>query len=464
MRARMLLLSALLGACQGCSGTKLTCGPGTSEKNGACVPVDSGCGSGTALMGGVCVPSPPLACGMGTHEESGVCIPDPPSDPMLGPTPWSPNVRVGSADATAINPSIAVDREGHVFVAEESISGTSDVIQLWRSDDGQSFTLVTQYPPMNPNGVASGVATTPVVAIDGQDRVVLAFSGVDFQSGVSSLLASISTDKTSFPAPTTLAQFDLFSTPRIAAGVSADGRVAIVWVDANGISFSETTTRAGSRLGLADVLVAFPAETFGSVVSSPVFSQSGPLYVATLLITFPNYSGQSGDSIAVYNGPSDPVLLTMLGATRHFGFQEGGALSSDLNGGMRLVFANAFSRRVGLYESRSPDGMTWSQPHRLFDDPSDPASAAPSIVTDPQGGLHLIWADARTGGWLIYAADAPPGGDFGPPVRVSEVEGVQTFNGPSTSQATSIAFQNGSLFAAWVDPRGGVYFSEKNAP
>ncbi|AUX43340.1 alkyl hydroperoxide reductase [Sorangium cellulosum] len=64
------------------SETGLSCGPGTKEVAGVCVPAttDPGltCGEGTADVDGVCVPTgtnPGLTCGEGTADVDGVCVP-----------------------------------------------------------------------------------------------------------------------------------------------------------------------------------------------------------------------------------------------------------------------------------------------------------------------------------------------------------------------------------------------------
>ncbi len=62
----------------------LTCGPGTHEEAGECVPDGAplSCGPGTHEEAGQCVPDEaPLSCGPGTHEEAGQCVPD---EPLCG--------------------------------------------------------------------------------------------------------------------------------------------------------------------------------------------------------------------------------------------------------------------------------------------------------------------------------------------------------------------------------------------
>jgi hypothetical protein len=72
------------GSCVPVADGGLGCGPGTVEMNGAClpVPVDGGvaCGPGTMEMDGACVPGPAdggLTCGAGTVAMDGACVPLP---------------------------------------------------------------------------------------------------------------------------------------------------------------------------------------------------------------------------------------------------------------------------------------------------------------------------------------------------------------------------------------------------
>jgi len=88
--------AGVLGCGSSDSGSGLTCGAGTYNSGGVCVPKpwdDGGpggsggsggsalsCGPGTHESGGQCVADPVEAgvtCGPGTHEDQGACVPDP---------------------------------------------------------------------------------------------------------------------------------------------------------------------------------------------------------------------------------------------------------------------------------------------------------------------------------------------------------------------------------------------------
>jgi hypothetical protein len=68
-----------------------TCGTGTKEESGACVPDGTAtpgktCGAGTVAQGDECVAqgtTNPITCGAGTKEENGKCVPTDPGGPTI---------------------------------------------------------------------------------------------------------------------------------------------------------------------------------------------------------------------------------------------------------------------------------------------------------------------------------------------------------------------------------------------
>ena len=88
-RPLTILLSSALAAC----GSDPS-GPGSVT-----------CGTGTVENNGVCVPSGGTTCGTGTHDESGTCVPDAPGD-------------VGAPTIASISPGAAGISGGTVFVID----------------------------------------------------------------------------------------------------------------------------------------------------------------------------------------------------------------------------------------------------------------------------------------------------------------------------------------------------------
>jgi hypothetical protein len=155
------------------------------------------------------------------------------------------------------------------------------------------------------------------------------------------------------------------------------------------------------------------------------------------------------------------VFTAPLSATRHFGFPIGAAVVRD-GDGARVLYTDARSRKIDVFEARSSDGGDWSEP-KAFAASAVATSAAASLAVDPQGNLHALWFDARTGGWLPYAARAQASGDFGTAERVGEAEALESKDGSTPPLEAAIAVGGGRRCAVWTDPRGGVFFASAPA-
>lgn len=90
MRAIVILLGLGVGVSGLLSCGGKTCGSGTRESNGACVP-ELTCNPGFAPVGGQCVAV--LSCGPGTVADGGVCTPVPPGKRY--------EIRIGAASVPA---------------------------------------------------------------------------------------------------------------------------------------------------------------------------------------------------------------------------------------------------------------------------------------------------------------------------------------------------------------------------
>jgi hypothetical protein len=109
--------------------------------------------------------------------------------------------------------------------------------------------------------------------------------------------------------------------------------------------------------------------------------------------------------------------------------------------------------------------MTWTPPERVLDDASFPTAIAPALAPDPQfNGVHALFADTRSGGWLIYAAHAPQGGALGGVERVSEVETVEDLESSQPEIETALTVRGSMRYAVWTDPSGGLFFASAPLP
>src|SRR5262249_30346506 len=113
---------------------------------------------------------------------------------------------------------------------------------------------------------------------------------------------------------------------------------------------------------------------------------------------------------------------------------------------------------------RADASGAWRDPQALEAGDTPRTAAAPALAASEDGALHVVWFDTSSGGWLLYAASAPGGGDFGAPERVGEIEAYEGLASTFVPAQPALVATRDRRYAAWTDPRGGVYFSSAPAP
>jgi hypothetical protein len=371
---------------------------------------------------------------------------------MFGPTPWSKNVLVGAPGAYAACPSIGVDSKGRIRAALNNGPG----FEVRASLDAMIFPRVFGFTSFD------GIASAPALAIDGSDRAILAWSEFDYSyPSMTGLWAAVGENGTAF----TSSMLQAFALPPagISLGTALDGRVAAGWVQGSTLSIAFTSSDTG-RLDSAPLSVRLdvPKTAFVRTEGPIAFDSAGHPIVLVAILPAP--TGRSEPpSLALYS-PEVGNLPLLSVSSRALFETPLGAVAADRMGRIRFLFTKMISGRTVIFESRSADGVVWTDPARVFDAPSQPSADAPSLAADEAGGFHALFFDTRSGGWLTYAAHAPPGGDFGPADRVSEAEGLENVFGSVSGRATAIAVRKGRAYGLWIDPRGGIYFSTAPLP
>jgi hypothetical protein len=230
------------------------------------------------------------------------------------------------------------------------------------------------------------------VAVDGEGRVVIVWSEFPAEGGAPELMARMRLTDGSWSESKLLTERDGKYSGDAALAGTAEGQVAIAWVDQGSGSFE---VRAG-RLDL-DKLALAGTES---------------LCEPMLLVMEP----------AIAAGPEGEVAVAWTAMV-------------DMNYELRL-------RRRAPGQAFAPIEAVTPEDRR--------ASDQISLAYGPGGRLHLAWADNRSGARRILYGSLGPGGRGEPPVEVSPVEGASKQTRPRVTVGP-----DGRVAIAWMDSRSG---------
>jgi hypothetical protein len=271
-----------------------------------------------------------------------------------------PNI-LSSVNEGGFTPVVDVDLNGIVHVAwASSANGPRQVVYVNSKDLGFNFTT-----PVNLSK-SSGEGFAPVIAIDNNDAVNLAWQ--DTGSGSNVIMFSRSTDSgTTFSQPKQLSGGSLeASGPEIV--VDRTGGLSVAWV--------ESQTGGGSRIMISRT------------------SDSGQTFSAPSVVT----SGRSADftDLAIFSA----------------------------RGNIYLAYTDNNAEQVFLTEGQS-SLLSFSSPIQLsHSDTSKGRAHSPSVVVDGNGQIHAVWIDSsilgNDEGLLVYRSSSD-GKTFTTPVLILAV-------------------------------------------
>jgi hypothetical protein len=142
----------------GCAPVVVTCGEGTSLRDGACVPDEDvvcgegtvfeegqcvaveedsiECGEGTLLKDEICLPALTLACGPGTQEDDGECVASDPRDPLecgegterVGNQCVNPTATITCGEGTALDGSQCLPTIAEVSCGDGTVLANSECL------------------------------------------------------------------------------------------------------------------------------------------------------------------------------------------------------------------------------------------------------------------------------------------------------------------------------------------------
>jgi len=137
--------------------------------------------------------------------------------------------------------------------------------------------------------------------------------------------------------------------------------------------------------------------------------------------------------------------------------QRDPSIATDPNGNIYVAWADNRDDSSGdIYLAKSTDGGNSFETNVRVDDTglSTGAQHYPSIVIDTNGNIYVVWIDYRNGNSDIYFAKSTDGGNsFETNVRVDDT-GSSIVEQLNPSIATD---QNGNIYIVWQDNRNGSY-------
>lgn len=124
------------------------------------------------------------------------------------------------------------------------------------------------------------------------------------------------------------------------------------------------------------------------------------------------------------------VRLSNNYAVSRLGPSNGWTVTTDSRNRVHVVWADSRRGHFEIYYKRSLNGgVTWEYEKRLIDHNLDHAIGA-SIASSPDGYLHVVWEDKRTGRWKLYYRRSLNGGYFFEDERQPDANNIG-FGGPA---------------------------------
>ncbi len=464
----------------GSSGCGNPCGSGTVDQNGKCV---ASCGPGTALSGGKCVLAPDV-CGAGTvlSEAQHACVSEAAAFDE-SPTPWSQNVRVSPSGVWAAEPSMAVDREGRLFVAAmyQADSAVSAVVAtLDESDDGgKTWKTALSEQSKHDGGFTGDVS----VAVDASDNVYFAY--IDYASSSSQgqyppgdIWVQVSDDHGQTFTGVKVNQDNgnyFCDRPWLAQGPNGEMVVSFTYQDNGsnaslyGFSVFDSTDQGADWQFLGDVEKTLYQQNIYTDGQFPTARSKNGYLIPRL--TYENVMQGTPDMyLDVYRTTDfnnyDRARIAKI-------FYDPRTLTVDAmavpavapNQNVYLAYLNAVSRNIDLSVVTSTDGgATFSPPVDVDRLPGAATEAMPWLSIDPStGALNLIFIDNHTGEWMVVGARSTDGGKSFELTRVSDKTFVEDSSQTKwLGDFNAVAIGDGKTCAVWTDTRDGksaIYLS-----
>ncbi len=458
-----------------CGGSGDQCGPGTVQQGTTCVPR---CGAGTALAGGACAVAA-AACAQGTvlSEASHTCVTAQAAFDAA-PTPWSANLQVSPAGMWGAEPSVAIDSQGHLYVAAmiqpTAAAGQTTATLFTSNDEGKTWsTLVAQETKLG--GFTGDVS----VAVDSADTIYFAYIDyghtADPVSGYppGNVWVQASTDHGATFQAVKVNQDNgsyFCDRPWLHAGPNDEMLLSFTYDLGNtqGLPEFHSTDHGASWTFLGDIAQSLSARRVYTDGQFPT-TRTATSYLLPR-VTYENYMTGTPDVYLDLYRTSDfatyhQTRIAKIFTSRDLTVDTMAVPAVGPKGEVYVAYINASSRNLDLDFVRSTDdGATFSAPVSMA--AVDPAAtqAMPWMAVDQTtGAVNAMYIDNHTGEWMVVGARSTDGGQTFELSRVSDKTFVEDSSQTKwLGDFNAVAVGAGKTCAVWTDTRGGesaIYLS-----
>ncbi|MFC1594114.1 hypothetical protein ACFL38_02180 [Candidatus Omnitrophota bacterium] len=376
---------------------------------------------------------------------------------------FGPNVRVddtSSSTSTQGSPSLALDASGNIYVAwSDNRNGNYDIYFSKSTDGGLTFEPDVR---VDDTETSSSSQSGPSLAVDYNGHIYIAWQ--DDRNGNLDIYCSRSSDEgVTFEADVRVDDTGTSTSEqqRPSLAVDAAGNVYVVWVDGREWLniFSAKSTDGGATFE-TNVKV----NTAGPVTTQPLTTPSIAVGANGFVCSTWNDSQGGGGSAIHFAKSLDGGSSFELNVYVPTGGWAGASkVAVDDASGIIYVIADSVSGDT-IVLCRSTDGGLSFEPSVQIDDDPSSSPGSPSVALDSNGFLYVAWSDNRNGTSEVYFdISTDQGATFNTDIYVPD-----TPAGTHESKTPSLAVDaGGNVYIAWTDERNGnpdIFFAKGQDP
>jgi hypothetical protein len=366
------------------------------------------------------------------------------------------NDDVGGAEQR--DPKIAVDDAGNIYIVwTDHRDDEIDIYFTNSSDGGNTFSTNIKVN----NDIEDGAQIEPSIAVDGAGNIYVVWK--EYRNGENDIYFAKSTDGgNSFSASKRVNDDGIGKTqdqPSIA--VDSAGNIYIAWRDSrdnyNWDIYFANSTDGGQTFSSNKRVNDFASSL--QYEPSIALDSIGNIYIAwedDRNGDYDIYFSNSTDGGNTFS-PSMKINDDSDGVYQYYPSVAGGG-----PGNVYITWMDPREGSFDIYFTRSVDGGdTFSTNKKINDDVGSASQSSPSIAVDEAGKICSAWRDERNGNWDIYFSSSVTGGTtFSTNIKVNDDIGDAEQLGPSIAVDSE-----GNIYCVWMDQRNGnleIYFANSS--